>query len=83
MRRANRPRFLRAIKSRAWRTSLSATATASKELKTAQNRVELGWIGLFVVLLGRLFTGSSLSASGSHRTNYLDHFLPLSPTSYL
>jgi hypothetical protein len=47
------------------------------EVKAAQNMVKVGRFGLFVVLLGRISTGSSISAPNSHRlyaTFY--HFVP-------
>jgi len=58
------------------------TKTATREVKAAQSDVKLGWFGLFVVLLGRFPTGSSLSASRSHDLNRVRHSVPLSPTSY-
>jgi len=61
---------------------LLTTAAATREVKTAQNLVKLGWFGLFVVLLGRISTGSSFSASRSHSSKLSDHFLPLCTTSY-
>jgi hypothetical protein len=47
-----------------------------------QSAIKLWWFGLFVVLLGRFPTGSSLSVSRSHELNYADHFVPLCSTSY-
>jgi len=44
--------------------------------------VKLRWFGLFVVLLGRLTTGSSFSASRSHSLKLFDHSAPLCTTSY-
>ncbi len=45
----------------------TATATATREVKTAQSwvkgSVKVGRYGLFVVLLGRSSTGSSFSAN--------------------
>jgi len=61
---------------------LTATVTATREVKAAQSNVKLGWFGLFAVLLGRFPTGSSLSASRSHDLNYVDHSVPLCTTSY-
>lgn len=58
---------------------LTATATATGEVKAARNLVKLGWFGLFVVLLGRFPTGSSLSASASTALTCLTtpyHFVP-------
>jgi hypothetical protein len=57
----------------------SSKATATREVKTAQNVVELAWIGLFVDLLGRFSTGSSLSAFRSTVLTVLTtpyHFVP-------
>ncbi|MGB5153182.1 MAG: hypothetical protein WBN74_06030, partial [Candidatus Sulfotelmatobacter sp.] len=61
---------------------LSTTAGGTGEEKAAQSSVKLGWFGLFVVLLGRFSTGSSLSASRSHDLNCVDHSVPLCTTSY-
>jgi len=55
--------------------------TATGEVKAAQSMVNLGRFGLFVVLLGRLPTGSSLFDSRSHDLNCLDHSVPLCTTS--
>jgi hypothetical protein len=73
VRRANRPRSLRSNKSRVWRTSLTG------EAKATQSRSKFGCSGLFDLLLGRLPTGSSLSASvATNRTvlTTLYHFVP-------
>jgi hypothetical protein len=50
-------------------------------VKTAQSAVKLGRFGLFVLLLGRISTGSSISAPESHEPDFYYHFEPLSPTS--
>jgi hypothetical protein len=58
---------------------MPVTTTATREVKAAQSMVKLGWIGLFVVLLGRFPTGSSFSASRSHNLTLfttLYHFVP-------
>ncbi len=58
---------------------MPVTTTATREVKAAQSMVKLGWFGLFVVLLGRFPTGSSLSASRSHALPVLTtlyHFVP-------
>jgi hypothetical protein len=58
---------------------MPVTMTAKREVKAAQEMVKLGWFGLFVVLLGRFSTGSSISASRSHNLTLLTtlyHFVP-------
>jgi len=50
-------------------------------IKTAQSSVNLVRFGLFIVLLGRIPTGSTFSAPDSHEPYRPHHFLPLSPTS--
>jgi hypothetical protein len=60
----------------------AAVAAVTKEAKTTQDLVKLRWLGLFVELLGRFPTGSSLSASRSHDLNLAYHSLPLCTTSY-
>jgi len=45
----------------------------------AQSVVNLVWIGLFVLFLGRISTGASFSASRSTESNFLTilyHFVP-------
>jgi hypothetical protein len=56
--------------------------TASGEVKATRSKVKLRWFGLFVVLLGRLTTGASFSASRYHNIEQLDHSVPLCTTSY-
>jgi hypothetical protein len=58
---------------------LLTTTLATKEAKTTQKQVKLGWFGLFVELLGRISTGSSFSATRSHNLTLLTtlyHFVP-------
>jgi len=43
-------------------------------VNTAQNAINLGWFGLFIVLSGRFPTGSSFSAPESHGPYYAYHF---------
>src|SRR5260370_39908828 len=59
--------------------AMPVTTTATREVKAAQSMVKLSWFGLFVKLLGRFSTGSSLSASRSHVLPVLTtlyHFVP-------
>jgi hypothetical protein len=58
-----------------------------KEEKAAKNSVKTGRFGLFVVLLGRIPTGSTFSAPRSHKATELTtfyHFVPhLSRKSFI
>jgi hypothetical protein len=72
--------FCEIAKTRVWHASL--IATTREEGNTTQNRVNFGRFGLFLVLLGRFPTGSSLSAPNSHGPYCSHHFVPLLSTSY-
>jgi hypothetical protein len=58
---------------------LLTTTADPKGVKITQDLIKLDWFGLFVELLGRFPTGSSLSTSRSHHftlSTTLFHFVP-------